>query len=375
MLAVVTLREDGVSPFVGFEIDLCLRSRKPLLVFVEDVLPDDVVPARVLQRRFSRGAFLRQVREHRHAMRVFKSYLGDDPPPRYQPEVAQRSCVLTGDETLGADVSRSLDAMVTGRGYRVIRPDGSPADEAGVTDALCQAHLAIAFIDATSPTVHYCRGLLHGAAVPTLEFTSNPPSRPPVGIPAEFTPRIVRPAIGPQEVCAIAEEQLAIAEEDFLELDDQDKVDAYFELLVDIGAQRGNYSEEDHERVVNQIMGDQINVSGQVGAVGRHSHAENITFVQAWDRLSEGTDAAALAAELDRLRQHLRAEANDPEHDVAVAAVAEAQLKAQGGDGPAALEQLSALSRVKGAGKWVVGAATTIGTTVAAAALKAVLGL
>src|SRR5207237_1028678 len=72
MVAVLTRRNGGISPYIDFEIGLCLRSRKPLLVFVEDALGDGLIPARVLQRRFSRGAFLRQVREHRHAVRVFK---------------------------------------------------------------------------------------------------------------------------------------------------------------------------------------------------------------------------------------------------------------------------------------------------------------
>src|SRR5205085_340628 len=100
MVAVLTQRRTGVSPYILFEIALCLRSRKPLLVLIEDVLPAGLVPERVLQRRFSRGAFLRQVREHRHAVGVLKTYLGQEPPPRYQPTLSQRSCVVAGDEVL-----------------------------------------------------------------------------------------------------------------------------------------------------------------------------------------------------------------------------------------------------------------------------------
>jgi hypothetical protein len=66
MVAVITKREGGVSPHILFEIVLCLRARKPVIVFVEDELSDKLVPARILQRRFSRRSYLRQVRQHRH---------------------------------------------------------------------------------------------------------------------------------------------------------------------------------------------------------------------------------------------------------------------------------------------------------------------
>ena len=65
MIAVVTAREGGVSEYILYEISLCLRSHKPLLVFVEDILPDNLIPTRVLQRRFNRKGLLRQIRDLR----------------------------------------------------------------------------------------------------------------------------------------------------------------------------------------------------------------------------------------------------------------------------------------------------------------------
>ena len=376
MVAVVTWREGGVSPFIRFEINLCLRSRKPLLVFVEDVLPDGLIPARVLQRRFSRGAFLRQVREHRHAVRVFQTYMGEDPPPRYQPEISQRSCVFAGEEVLTKPIETALETMLSERGYRTVRSSALVDDQAGIAEALSQADVALAFLDARSPTAHYARGLLAGASVPTVEFIAEARSPLPADVPEEFTPcRFGGPEALPLEVCQLAVEQLRLAEQDFLELPNQEKVDAYFTQLVDIGTGRGRYSDEDQERVVKVVMGDQYNVTGQAGIVGPGGHANSITFVQSWNEVSATGDTEALAADLERLRNELRAKATDPEHDVAVAALAEAELKAKDGDGPGAMEQLSRLGRLKGAGKWALGAATAIGTTVAAAALKIVLGI
>src|SRR5580700_8456645 len=45
MVAVLTRRVGGVSPHILYEIELCLRGRKPLIVFVEDDLPNDLVPS------------------------------------------------------------------------------------------------------------------------------------------------------------------------------------------------------------------------------------------------------------------------------------------------------------------------------------------
>jgi hypothetical protein len=375
MVAVVTHRADGISPYIRFEVDLCVHSRKPLLVFVEDVLPDGLVPARVLQRRFSRGAFLRQVREHRHAVHVFKSYLGEDPPPRYQPEVSQRSCVIAGDEALAEPIVTALGELLAERGYRVIRSSQLVDDETGITENLRQADVALIFLDAPSRSTHYVRGLLRGASIPVIEFTAKDAPSPVRGVPSEFLPCAIRPdGQGPAEVCHVVDEQLSLVEEDFLELPDQDAVESYFRILVDIGSSRGRYSDDDQERVVKVVMGDEYTV-GQAGAVGPGSHAEHMTFVQTWNQLAEVGDSAALAEDLRRLREHLRGEAKDPEHDMAIATLAEAETEANAGNGPAALERLSGLKRLGSAAKWALGAATTIGTTVAAAALKAVLGI
>ncbi|MGI9099449.1 MAG: hypothetical protein ACR2H2_13340 [Solirubrobacteraceae bacterium] len=122
------------------------------------------------------------------------------------------------------------------------------------------------------------------------------------------------------------------------------------------------------------VGGDQYNV-GQAGAVGPRASARDMTFVQGASSVPPMNDPAVLGAELERLRTHLQADADGSEHDAALKIVAQAELKAKDGDGQAAVEQLSALRRLGNAGRWALTATTTIGTTVAAAALKDALGL
>ena len=112
LIAVLTAREDGVSQYMLYEISLALRTRKPLLVFVEDVLPNDILPARILQRRFSRKGLHRQIRDHRHALHILKAYLGETPPPRYQPSLKKRNCLVVGAGQFPIRVRHAVDELL-----------------------------------------------------------------------------------------------------------------------------------------------------------------------------------------------------------------------------------------------------------------------
>ena len=116
------------------------------------------------------------------------------------------------------------------------------------------------------------------------------------------------------------------------------------------------------------MTGDRYEI-GQAGAVGPHSTAHDIQFTQVWNRLSADTNLSALADDLGKLRTAMRERANEPGEDLAVAEVSQAQLAATAGDGPQALSHLSK------AGQWALGVATSIGASLAAAAIKSALGL
>ena len=79
-----------------------------------------------------------------------------------------------------------------------------------------------------------------------------------------------------------------------------------------------------------------------------------------WSR-SFGTD--------DMLRVRNGSEATTAEHQVAIGAVAAAEIEAKQNNGPQALEYLSK------AGKWTPDTATKIGVVVAASAIKTALGM
>lgn len=115
-------------------------------------------------------------------------------------------------------------------------------------------------------------------------------------------------------------------------------------------------------------MGDKYTV-GQAGAVGPQSHAHDISFTQVWNQSGSDINLPALKDDLAVLRAAMKSEAKEPEEDIAVAEVASAEVAASKGDGPKALEHLAK------AGRWALKVATTIGTTVAAAAIQAALGL
>jgi len=117
-----------------------------------------------------------------------------------------------------------------------------------------------------------------------------------------------------------------------------------------------------------QTMGDKY-IAGQVGAQGPGAHAHDMTFNQLWNRSGQSIDLQVLATELTTLRRHLRQEAVEPEHDVAIGAVANAEVAAKEGDGPKTLEWLGK------AGKWSLDNATKIGVGIATSALKTALGL
>ena len=72
---------------------------------------------------------------------------------------------------------------------------------------------------------------------------------------------------------------------------------------------------------------------------------------------------------MNTLRRYLRQEAVEPEHDVAIGAIANAEVAAKEGNGPKTLEWLGK------AGKWTLDNAGKIGVEVATAALKIALGL
>ena len=109
--------------------------------------------------------------------------------------------------------------------------------------------------------------------------------------------------------------------------------------------------------------GDTYNVQNAVG-VGRSVNMENVTINQTQTQASSAAELADMAAQLATLRQALKAQATEPEHDVAVGAIAAAESEAKKGNESKAMEYLSK------AGTWALDIATKIGVPVVTEALK-----
>lgn len=122
------------------------------------------------------------------------------------------------------------------------------------------------------------------------------------------------------------------------------------------------------------VRGDRYD-TGQAGAVGPGSEAKSIGFAQIWGDLSLRHPASTLADQLAAVRAELRSHATELLHERAIEVLEDAEAAAREGDGAEAIGRLSRLGGLGSAGGWVVTVATSIGATVAAEALIAVLGL
>lgn len=163
-----------------------------------------------------------------------------------------------------------------------------------------------------------------------------------------------------------------IAEEEFAPAEFRDETTTPYGAHVDLY----EYLLPQPEQVVVQqffskeiSMGDKYNVSGQVGAIGPNAKAENNTFNQVFQQAAANIDLFALAAELASLRNSMRQQATEIEHDQAIACIGAAESAARKQDGAGALGHL------KSAGKWAFDVATKIGTTIAAKAIQTAIGL
>ena len=306
MIAVLTARDGGISPYIVYEISLCLRARKSLLlVFIEDVLPNGLLPSRVLQRRFSRKALLRQVRDHRHALRTFRYYIGDEPPPAYQPSIEKRRCLLAGSEEFPPSLADQLISKLATRGYYAELLQGEPVFrlyDRNLQESLNSADLALAFVDSRESAAQYFVGLLRGSFVPTILLAGNSNFQMIDGIPTEYQARSIDLS-NFESLWSTIDNEISISEEEYVDLNNQDQVQRYSELLLTQVPRTGQYSEALRSVFVQELnMGDQNINYGQAGSIGRESTGTVVNYGAAWDQLKDKTDLNALADELERLQ-------------------------------------------------------------------------
>jgi len=129
-------------------------------------------------------------------------------------------------------------------------------------------------------------------------------------------------------------------------------------------------------KIVVQDGGQHIEVDGgsSVGnIVGGNVENSSLHAIQnatdSWMSFTAGHDMGRLAQELSELRASLKSRAVEPAHDIVVAEVAQAELALTAG------KPEEARTALQKAGTWALGIATSIGATVAAAAIKAAAGI
>lgn len=115
------------------------------------------------------------------------------------------------------------------------------------------------------------------------------------------------------------------------------------------------------------VVGDKYEVSGQAAAIGRNAEANNVNSYQF--QLSPQVNMVALARELELLRSAMRQQASSPDQDQAVADVGQAMIAAEQGN------EKGVWPHLKRAGNWALAVATSVGTSVASAAIKSALGM
>jgi hypothetical protein len=362
LVAVLSRRPEGTSPHILYEVHLAVKTGRPLLVFVEDTISSDVLSPRTPQQRFSQRWYLREVREHRHVLKAFKNFLHEYSPPRFRPATARRSCVLTGLPVLPERIGAELMSWVETQADYEVTSLSDETDRFAAAEILSSANVAVAI---QSDRRTHADGMLTGIGIPTIELAWGASHAAPQWPPPDYLPRPVME----DSALPTLRREFDLYEEDFLDLPNQEAVDRYAALLVDL---QGTYDELTREYVQEVVMGDKYVASGQTAAVGPNAHVHDVNFQQVWNAFGStdaGSDLSALAADLERLRKHLRQQDTSREEDAEVAEIAAAATAAEQQDGPKAMSHLAKV------GSWALGAATAIGTGLAAAAIRAAAGL
>ena len=310
------------------------------------------------------------MRDHTHALRELKRYLGDDPPPPYQPSAGQRTCGLIGTGALSPAASTSVSSFVEQRGYRAIHLDAIPFVnplEFDPCEHLACLDVAVSCVDMPSASSHFWRGAVHAVGLPAIAFTTGATPSYSDRFPAEFQPRQAHASA--DVLSEVLSREFDLFEQQFLSAEDPAMIERYTRMQVEAGRLQGRYEDSTRQRIAEVVMGDKYEISGQAGAVGRYAEAHHMSFTQQWDRMSGTTNLAELTQELRRLRETMEREATEPAHKLALGAVAAAEQSASRNNGPEVLQYL------KAGGTWALNVAEKIGVALATSALKQVLGV
>jgi hypothetical protein len=307
LIAVVTKRNGGISPYIRYEIDLAIRGNKPVLVFIEDSVPDNVIPRFLLRKRFSTRSFFRDYREHVYAIQQFKLYIGNEQLPRYQSLSAQKSAALIGFKKDDELYARTR-AYLIDSGYDVFADPMNDADQLLLHGEehfkLSNTYLGICLLDSLSSQGSYLLGAIRAGQTPLIPLSKYPDYPLVNWIPEEFQRRLIPADV--EGAFAVICSQVSLYEEDFVAVDNEKKWENYVNSLLSDSSMGGEYSDSLREKIINNIfMGDTFtNISGNVAnkvtgdfVQGQNS---NITFLNE----KFGKEAADAFMKVAELIQH-----------------------------------------------------------------------
>lgn len=269
LIAIVANRNGTISPYIRYEIDLAVRIGKPVLVFMEDNLPDNILPAFILKRRFSTRSFFRDYHEHQNALYIFRSYIGDYQLPKYQSLTFQKSTILLGFDNENVPLGEEIKSYLTKAGYFVWDKLDENKDDL-ILDGkkhfyLLNTYLAICLTSNLNSKGSYYLGAIRSIQTPSILLTHNTSSNPNSWIPNEFQERTI-PHGDLNESFSIIRSQIELYEEDFVVVDNEKKWESYVSALAVTSNSKGEYSNEFRDQIINNIyMGDKFeNVSGNI---------------------------------------------------------------------------------------------------------------
>jgi hypothetical protein len=333
VITILPDRDPAPSSYIQYEIALGARAHKPMLVFVEDVLPDDLVSGALLQRRFSRRHLLREHRSHKHAISLFKTYIGSDPPPVYHPSVRRRSCLVIGMSGMSETQQRRVEDAISGLRYNpMLIPYGADciSYDHPYEEAVARAVLCIAFVEDMSPLEFYLLGAARSSCTPTVLLTRRKEYPFDPSTPREYQPRAVD--LNDMDlVCQAIKREMNIFEQDYLEIEDQDKVQRYRTALMREGSKQGHYSHRARDVIFNLVantvgdidMSKDIHVDHVVGPVNIDSYLDHVTQTVRQAPAMPSDRREQLAGLIEELQTALKAAAARPADGERVARTAD----------------------------------------------------
>jgi hypothetical protein len=365
MVGVVMNRKGAISPYIRFEIEMALRSRKPLVLFLEDTLPGGIFPSHILQARFSRRSFARETLDHLHLLKMLSGFIGSPSAPRYRVMARPRSCLLSGFNRVPEKLEAALSDRLAERGYEVRKYPGKTRfapiyNEVNAEFAI--SDLAIVIIDSKSVPSVYSWGAIQCSLTPTIFITLNGTRIADENLPDSYQPLNLS-IIAKEKWISAIEEHIDLYEEDFVEIHGPRAANAYASQLLALKREDGVYSKNTRFNIINKlVMGNETNqnieISGSMQAGG------DINLSQMSNQHSTSMNLEDLAIELVQLRQALIQNIEGVESVAETGAVAEAELAAKSGN------REGVFNNLKRVGKWTLGIAEKVGVGLAVAAIK-----